>query len=165
MTKGDKQAANPVGAPRKLDCGQRKNIYMDQPSIDEAIRQGGGDLSKGVRRALGFSAKRPIQADVPADVARKLERGQRKNIYMDQPSIEEAMRQGGGDLSKGVRRALEAAAKDPEHRASMDAGRMQRKDVYLDQFSIEEALRLGHGDLSQGVRQALTESASRTKNG
>lgn len=47
---------NPVGAPRKLDGGKRRNIYLDDASIAEALALS-PVLSEGVRIALAASAK------------------------------------------------------------------------------------------------------------
>ena len=46
----------PVGAPRKLEGGARRNIYMDEASTAEALALGNGNLSEGVRIALAASA-------------------------------------------------------------------------------------------------------------
>ena len=42
---------------------------------------------------------------------RTLTGGQRKNVYFDEPSLIEAKRLGNGDLSKGVRLALQLSAR------------------------------------------------------
>jgi hypothetical protein len=50
--------ANPVGAPRKLDGGKRKLLYLDAASIEEALRLNPDNVSEGVRMALAASAER-----------------------------------------------------------------------------------------------------------
>jgi len=40
------------GRPRTLDGGRRVAVYLDGPSIAEAQRQGGGEISAGIRHAL-----------------------------------------------------------------------------------------------------------------
>lgn len=42
-----------VGAPAKLDGGRRVNVYLDASSIAAAERIGEGNVSEGIRRALG----------------------------------------------------------------------------------------------------------------
>lgn len=51
----DKSSA--VGAPRKLSGGGRRNIYLDEPSVAEALRLSPNNISEGVRIALQLSAK------------------------------------------------------------------------------------------------------------
>lgn len=53
--------ANPVGAPRKLDGGARKLLYLDTASINEALRLGNGNVSESVRIALAASAEKRIK--------------------------------------------------------------------------------------------------------
>lgn len=40
------------GRPPKMTDGKRVNIYLDQPSLDRAAELGGGNVSKGIRKAL-----------------------------------------------------------------------------------------------------------------
>lgn len=43
---------NPVGAPRQMIGGNRRNIYIDQASWQKAKELGNGKPSEGIRIAL-----------------------------------------------------------------------------------------------------------------
>lgn len=48
---------NPVGAPRQMEGGKRRNVYLDDVTVEEAKRLGGGDLSKGLRLAVAAQSR------------------------------------------------------------------------------------------------------------
>jgi hypothetical protein len=47
-----KHIPNPVGAPRQMIGGKRRNIYIDEASWQRAKELGNGKPSEGIRIAL-----------------------------------------------------------------------------------------------------------------
>lgn len=41
-----------AGRPSELECGRRRNVYLDDESIERAKALGSGNISDGIRRAL-----------------------------------------------------------------------------------------------------------------
>lgn len=42
-----------TGRPTEVDGGKRINVYLDKKSIERATKLGDGNVSEGIRRALG----------------------------------------------------------------------------------------------------------------
>ena len=49
----DKNTKRPIGRPDELVEGRRVNLYLDQETLDKAQQLGDGNVSKGIRIAVG----------------------------------------------------------------------------------------------------------------
>ena len=71
MTEANDKKTKRVRTP-KLNGATRRNVYLDEPSVVEAQRLGGGDMSHGIRLALQASAARAGVVSVVSDAQRAL---------------------------------------------------------------------------------------------
>ena len=51
--KKDGAEAALLGRPALMDGGRRVNVYLDAASLERAAKLGHGNVSEGIRRALG----------------------------------------------------------------------------------------------------------------
>lgn len=64
---------NPVGAPRQMIGGKRRNIYIDEISWQKAKELGNGKPSEGIRRAILYYSMPDVEPCVdPSDPVLKL---------------------------------------------------------------------------------------------